>query len=101
MASSNPLTNRLDGLRSRNIQTASGEPTSGFTTPSRYGNSFMPSHSQPTTTERGGLFRRNTNEIGTLPSLTPIGQQPGTIGQGNTLNQVSSGGEYPASVSRL
>lgn len=96
MASSNSLTNRLDGLRSRNPQTNSTEPSSGYTTPSRYASNFMPSHSQPTSTaERGSLYRRNTNEAGMLPNLAPIGQQPGTTNQGT---QMSGGVEYPASV---
>lgn len=100
MASGNFLTNRLDGLRSRNHQTSSGEPASGYTTPSRYGSNFMPSHSQAASTaERGSLYRRNTNEATTMPNLAPIGQQPGTGNQGNLPNQISGGVEYPVSVS--
>ena len=61
----------------------------------------MPSHSQASsTTERGGLYRRNTNEAGVMPNLAPIGQQPVTTNHGNQVSQISGGVEYPLSVSR-
>jgi hypothetical protein len=81
MASNNSLSSRLEELRSRNPQSPPGESTySGYNTPTRYSGSFMQSHSQSTSTEaRGSLQRRFTTDSGTLPTLTPIGQQPSQV----------------------
>ena len=107
MASSNSLTNHLDGLRTRNHQTASGEPTSGYTTPSRYGSNYMATHSLASTNserpEHGfGPLRRATNDKNKLPNLHPIGQQPGALSQAGQINHTTQNGgavQYPLSVS--
>ena len=106
MASSNSLTNHLDGLRARNHQT-SGEPTSGYATPSRYGSNYMPTHSVATAgverPEHGfGLQRRATSDMNKMANLPPIGQQPGPVGQGSQVGhtaQNSGAMQYPLSVS--
>ena len=107
MASTNPLTNHLDGLRARNHQTPSGESTSGYATPSRYGSNYMPSHSLATaSTERPehsfGLQRRTTNDMNKMANLPPIGQQPGPINSSTQVSHPSQNGgagQYPLSVS--
>ena len=78
MSTSNSLSSRLEELRSRNPQSPPGELAySGYTTPTRYSGSFMPSHSQATSSEaRSSLQRRFTADSGNVPTLTPIGQQP-------------------------
>ena len=107
MASTNPFANHLDGLRARNHQTSSGEPTSGYTTPSRYSSNYMPSHSLANaSTERPehgfGLQRRTTNDMNKMASLPPIGQQPGSINSSTQISHPSQNGgavQYPLSVS--
>ena len=80
-SSSNPLSSRLEDLRSRNPQSPPGETAySGYNTPTRYSGSFMPSHSQPSASDaRASLQRRFTADSGSVPTLTPIGQQPSQI----------------------
>lgn len=81
MAYNNPITSRLDELRSRNLpsSTAGSESSSGYATPSRYSGSFMPSHSQSVNDTRASLQRRFTTDLSKMPNLTPIGQQPAQI----------------------
>ncbi|MCJ1399136.1 hypothetical protein MMC11_002338 [Xylographa trunciseda] len=81
MASNNSLSTRLEELRSRNPQSPPGEITySGYNTPNRYSGSFMPSHSQPSSSDaRASLQRRFTTDSGNVPTLTPIGQQPSQV----------------------
>ncbi len=93
MAYNNPITTRLDGLRSRNppSTTAGSESSSGYTTPSRYSGSFMPSHSQSANDNRASLQRRFTTDLSKMPNLTPIGQQPAQFTESadapNTVSQ--------------
>lgn len=93
MAYNNPIATRLDGLRSRNppSTTAGSETSSGYTTPSRYSGSFMPSHSQSANDNRASLQRRFTTDLSKMPNITPIGQQPAQIQESvdapNTVSQ--------------
>ena len=79
MASSNPLSTRLEELRSRNPQSPPSDNVhSGYTTPTRYSGSFLNSHTLPLSTEnRAFLQRRFTADSNnTPPALAPIGYQP-------------------------
>lgn len=105
----NPITTRLDGLRSRNppSTTAGSETSSGYTTPSRYSGSFMPSHSQSANDNRASLQRRFTTDLSKMPNLTPIGQQPAQVQESvdapNTVSQhyVHGGCERAGPISEL
>ncbi|KAI4161670.1 MAG: hypothetical protein LQ342_004678 [Letrouitia transgressa] len=72
----NSITTRLDELRFRSPTGTTSESTSGYTTPSRYSASFMPTHSQSSSEARSSLQRRFTTDLGKMQTLTPIGQQP-------------------------
>ena len=76
MASSNALQSHLEGLRFGNPQSPPSEGAySGYSTPTRYSGSFMPTHSQPAASDaRASLQRRFTADSGRIPTLTPIGQ---------------------------
>ena len=99
MSSSSSLT----GLRGRNHQSSSGDPSSGYATPTRFGGNYMPTHSQTiSTADRNVLQRRSTNEMGKAVNLAPIGQQPMSAHQSNQVNrtaQTIDGVVYPLSVS--
>lgn len=105
MAYNNAITSRLDELRSRNLPptTTASESSSGYTTPSRYSGSFMPSHSQSVNDARASLQRRFTTDLSKMPNLTPIGQQPAQIQEAvdlpNTVSQIHLQGG-PGSASR-
>ena len=75
----NSLSTRLEELRSRNPQSTASENTTGYTTPSRYSGSFMTTHSHPSNDVRASLQRRFTTDLGKMPTLTPIGQQPSQV----------------------
>ena len=91
MASSNALTNRLDELRSRNHQITTSETSSGYTTPSRYSGSFMPSQSSSSISDaRVSLQRRFTTDLSKMPTLPPIGQQPSPAVENMDYPSVSS-----------
>ncbi|MCJ1471265.1 hypothetical protein MMC07_009913 [Pseudocyphellaria aurata] len=79
MAFNNSLSTRLEELRSRNPQSTTSENPTGYTAPSRYSGSFMASHSHPSNDVRASLQRRFTTDLGKMPTLTPIGQQPNQV----------------------
>lgn len=81
MAFNNSLTSRLEDLRSRNPQSITSENATGYTTPSRYSGSFMTTHSQPSNDVRTSLQRRFTTDLGKMPTLPPIGQQPSQVAE--------------------
>ncbi len=97
MASSNALTNRLDELRSRNHQVTSSETSSGYTTPSRYSGSFMPSHSSSSNNDtRASLQRRFTTDLSKMPTLPPIGHQPTQVVENSDVPSVSPHRAFPS-----
>lgn len=73
------LSTRLEELRSRNPQSTASENTTGYITPSRYSGSFMTTHSHPSNDVRASLQRRFTTDLGKMPTLAPIGQQPSQV----------------------
>ena len=97
MAATNPLSTRLEELRSRNPQSPPGD--SGYTTPTRYSGSFMlNSHSlsfnNSSADNRAFLQRRFTADSNnTPPALTPTGPPNGQGLEGLDMpNNVSAAG---------
>ena len=74
MATFNALSARYDELRSPNPPSTSN--TTGTTIPARYSGSFMQTQSQTFNDARESLQRRQTTDLGKMPGITPIGQQP-------------------------
>lgn len=79
MAYNNGFGDRMDDLRFRNPTSPREESYSGFNPPRRANGNFMSTHSQATHEARASLQRRFTTDSGKMPTLTPIGQQPGQV----------------------
>ena len=79
MASSNPLSTRLEELRSRNPQSPPTDSVhSGYTTPTRYSGSFMNSRPLSFGADSRALLQRRltADSNNTPPSVTPNGFPP-------------------------
>ena len=103
MASSNPLSTRLEELRSRNPQSPPGDSVhSGYTTPTRYSGSFMNSHSLPFSADNRALLQRRftADSNNTPPVLTPNGfQAPPAMDSLDMTTNVSSRTQSNVSIS--
>ncbi|KAI9872792.1 MAG: hypothetical protein M1830_001186 [Pleopsidium flavum] len=79
MAYNNGFGDRMDDLRFRNPQSPRDESYSGYNSPRRVNGGYMATHSQSSNDTRANLQRRFTTDSSKMPTLTPIGQQPGQV----------------------
>ena len=98
MASTNPISSRLDELRSRNPQSPPSDNVhSGYTTPTRYSGSFLNSYSLSLSNDNRALQRRFTADSNnTPPVLPPIGFQPAP-----TMDSLDVGSNVKPPISRI
>ncbi len=79
MAYNNGFGDRIDDLRFRNPQSPRDESYSGYNSPRRVNGGYMATHSQSSNDTRASLQRRFTTDSSKMPTMTPIGQQPGQV----------------------
>lgn len=81
MAYNNGFGDRIDDIRFRHPQSPRDESYSGYNSPRRANGGYMTTHSQSSNDTRASLQRRFTTDSSKMPTLTPIGQQPGQVGE--------------------
>lgn len=91
MAFNNGFGDRIDDIRFRHPQSPRDESYSGYNSPRRVNGGYMTTHSQSSSNDtRASLQRRFTTDSSILPTLTPIGQQPGQVGEAMDLSSTVS-----------
>lgn len=91
MAFNNGFGDRIDDIRFRHPQSPRDESYSGYNSPRRVNGGYMTTHSQSSSNDtRASLQRRFTTDSSIMPTLTPIGQQPGQVGEAMDLSSTVS-----------
>lgn len=101
MAYNNGFGDRIDDIRYRHPQSPRDESYSGYNSPRRVNGSYMTTHSQSSNDTRASLQRRFTTDSSKMPTLTPIGQQPGQVGEPMDLSSTVCHTTLPSLLSDI